>query len=370
MFYKPTTYPFFRGLLPPLTPILFILTGLLTTCAETLENPPKAFEPLPIQGADMSYLPQLRASGLALHNENHQAEDPLQILKRAGVNTIRFRLWKRQEGTESSLSSVQALCAEVRALGMKTLVSVHYSDTWADPGHQSTPPEWKSLPTEALIDSIYAYTRQVVSEIQPDYIQIGNEINQGLLWPAGHNQHPATMKTLLQSGIRAVREYSPKSKVILHYAGLDGAIDFFGSLSDLDVDILGISYYPIWHGKSLQLLKATCNGLYLTQHKPVLLAETAYPFTLSWDDWTTNIIGDTSQILPGFTASPQGQHDFLAQIRDILADVPQSAGFCYWGGEWISFRGKKATDGSSWENQAFWDFAQHRLPVLDVYSGY
>ena len=132
-------------------------------------------------------------------------------------------------------------------------------------------------------------------------------------------------------------------------------------------DIIGISYYPIWHGKNLNELKESLNLLSNTQNKKILIAETAYPFTLEWNDSTNNIIGLNSQISPEFSASPAGQRDFVNKIKNIISETPKGMGFCYRGGEWVSYEGKSATDGSYWENQAFWDFQNKPLPVLETF---
>ena len=99
-----------------------------------------------------------------------------------------------------------------------------------------------------------------------------------------------------------------------------------------------------------------------------LIAETAYPFTFAWNDWTNNIIGDSSQILPQFSASIQGQKDYLNKIKYIISNTPNGIGFAYWGAEFISFKGSEAKNGSSWENQALWDFTNKALPSMSVFN--
>lgn len=320
-----------------------------------------------LMGADVSYLPEIRASGLRLQRGT-QTEDMLLTLKNAGVNLIRLRLWKNPSSPTSGLATVKQLTQELRSMGFKSLISVHYSDTWADPAHQAKPAAWQGLNTRQLTDSVYAYTKHIASELRPDYIQIGNEINGGLLWPDGRSTNPITMKSLLSSGIRAVREVAPQTKILIHHAGTNGADAFFAGLSDLDYDIIGISYYPMWHGKDLGVLRQALGALTSKYQKPLLIAETAYPFTLGWNDYTNNVIGLPSQISEEYAPTPQGQRDFLLKLRSIINEVPNGLGFCYWGAEWVSFKGKTATDGSSWENQAFWDFENRSLPVLEAYQ--
>ena len=102
--------------------------------------------------------------------------------------------------------------------------------------------------------------------------------------------------------------------------------------------------------------------------KKIFIAETSYPFTLSWNDATTNIVGSASQILDEFPATPAGQKNYLLKIKDIIKSTDKGIGFCYWGSEWVSYKGKDSTNGSSWENQALWDFTNSALPAMDVYS--
>jgi arabinogalactan endo-1,4-beta-galactosidase len=263
---------------------------------------------------------------------------------------------------------VKNLSEEIKGLGLKVILTVHYSDSWADPAKQTKPAQWQGIPFNQLLDSVYVYTKKIISEIDPDYIQIGNEINSGLLWPDGNISNISQMKQILQKGITAVRETNTSTKIIIHYAGIENADWFFSNISELDYDLIGVSYYPIWHGKNLDSLKQILTSISNNQNKSVFIAETSYPFTLGWNDWTHNIVGLESQLLPQFPATPSGQKEFLLKIKEIISEVPKGIGFCYWGAEWVSYKGSTATDGSSWENQAFWDFENKSLPVLEVYK--
>lgn len=323
---------------------------------------------LEIKGADMSYLPEVRKSGLTFYNPNNQAEDMLTTLKNAGVNVIRLRLWKNPTDNTSGFETVKNLCTEIRSKGMKTLISVHYSDTWADPKAQTKPAIWSSISYSALKDSVYSYTQKIVQEMNPDYIQIGNEINGGLLWPDGDWNNPAQMKELLQKGISAVRSVNNTTKIIIHYAGYEYADDFFTNLFGMDYDIIGISYYPIWHGKNLDALKSSLTTIGTKHNKSILIAETSYPFTLSWNDYTNNVVGLNSQIIDQYPATPAGQKAYIEKLMQIMKSIPKGIGVCYWGAEWVSYKGTVATNASTWENQAFWDFTNKSLPVLEAFK--
>lgn len=323
---------------------------------------------LEIKGADLSFLTEIRQSGTVLYNQLNQQEDMLTTMKNAGINTVRLRIWKNPSSTNSNFETVKTLTKEIQNKGLKVLLTVHYSDSWADPSQQTKPTEWSNLSFTQLQDSVYLYTKQIISEINPDYIQIGNEINNGFLWNEGNISNISQMKTLLQKGISAVRETNPKTKIIIHFAGYDGANAFFSQISGLDYDIIGLSYYPNWHGKDLTALQQNLEAISNAQNKPIMIAETSYPFTLDWNDYTNNIIGNASQILSEYPATPQGQKDYLNKIKDIITKVTKGIGFCYWGAEWISYKGKTATNGSPYENQAFYNFNNQALPILDVYK--
>ena len=106
-----------------------------------------------------------------------------------------------------------------------------------------------------------------------------------------------------------------------------------------------------------------------TYGKEIVIAETAYPFTLEWNDWTNNIVGLEEQlILPDYPATEQGQRNFISAIKDISKETEKGIGFCYWGAELISWKGNQATDASPWENQAVFNFQNKALPVLEVFK--
>ncbi len=349
-------------------PQVIILILAIVSCTKPAIVAAPSEKTLEIKGVDISYLPELRKYNISIKNTSGIAEDMLTTLKNEGVNTCRIRLWVKPTNDNSSFNEVKALSQEVRNLGLKVWITVHYSDNWADPGKQTKPSQWAQANFAQLKDSVYAYTKKIVTEINPDYIQIGNEINSGLLWPDANISNITQMKAILQQGIKAVRDNQPRTKIMLHYAGYQYANSFFSNFLDLDFDIIGLSYYPFWHGKDLADFKLQLQNLGNATNKSIVIAETAYPFTLTWNDYTNNIIGLQNQILPEFDATPQGQKDFLAAIKTTITNTSKGIGFCYWGGEWVAFKGSTATDGSSWENQALWDFNFKALPALKIFN--
>lgn len=322
-----------------------------------------------IKAADMSYLPLIESEGTVFYNNQLVAEDALQTLKKSGCNTIRIRLWHSPSDDHSGFNEVKLLAQRVKSLGMKVWLTVHYSDTWADPGQQSKPSAWNNLSFNQLKSQFEQYTQQIVTQIHPDIIQIGNEINNGFVFPEGNlTNNESQFLSLLASASTVIRAQSPSTKIMLHYAGIQGASWFFSKTMAIDYDYIGLSYYPVWHGTDLNLLQQTLTSLGQTYSKKVLIAETSYPFTLGWNDWTNNVLGQTNQLHPNYPATLDGQKNFLEQIKTTIQQTPNGVGFCYWGAEWIAFRGTQASNGSSWENQALWDFNHKAVPAMAVFN--
>lgn len=355
---------------------LFVLLSVQLACSSSdspdepvVVDPPVVTDDF-IRAADISYLPEIETAGVVFTN-NGKAENMLTTLKNAGCNTIRIRLWKNPAGGHSGLTEVKALAARVKQAGLKVWITVHYSDTWADPGVQTTPAEWKNLSFADLKTAVATYTTSIVTEINPDIIQIGNEINDGLLWPQGKlGTNETQCIDLLKTASAAIRSKAPKTKIMIHYAGVKASDTdwFFTKVKAVDYDYIGLSYYPVWHGKDLTVVKSTIDALGTKFSKKVLIAETAYPFTLLHDDWTDNIVGQDDQLVSGYPATPEGQKSYVLAIKNLVKTSKSGIGFAYWGGEWVSFKGDEAKNGSTFENQAFYDFGNKALPVFQAFS--
>lgn len=336
-----------------------------------------------MRGADISILDKIEDNG-GMYTELGEAEDAITILKEGGINVIRFKLWHTPDEDYNTLFKVSEMAQRIKDHDLKFLLDIHYSDTWADPGHQTKPAAWQGLTYEILVDSVYQYSYDVVSMLKengtlPDLIQIGNEINCGMLWPSGHvcgdnnnEQQWSQLAGLINAGItgiEAVLEPSDSITTLIHYAsGNNGSCRwFFDSLIEAGVefDCMGLSYYSWWHG-SLDVLEFNVQDLSQRYDKKVFILETAYPWTLDWYDFTNNIIGMESQLHEGYPATVQGQEAFLNSLIDRVYGLPQEygAGVFYWSPEWIS------TDsfGSPWENLALFDFQGAVLPGLQAFN--
>ncbi|MFA7329854.1 MAG: glycosyl hydrolase 53 family protein [Candidatus Delongbacteria bacterium] len=335
-------------------------------------------------GADLSSLPRLQAAG-AVWTRDGAAVDPLDAMADQGWGLLRLRLWHTPQEPWQGLDSTLALARRGRAAGLDLLLDFHYSDTWADPGHQEPPAAWQGLALPALRDSVRGYTRRVLerfaaADCAPGWVQLGNEIDGGLLWPVGRVDGAwdtptqwSALRGLLQAASQGVDEAFPGAAAppgrLLHLAnsgweaGCRRWLDSMSTTDGPDFEGIALSYYPWWHGPPEQL-QLTLNSLAQRYGRDLFIVETAYPFTLGWDDDTHNLVGMENQLVPGFPATPAGQRAFLAMLRERLAAVPDGLGHALLGWEpaWIAAPGA----GSAVENLAWFDFGGQALPALGL----
>jgi len=346
-----------------------ILFLFIFSCSKKSRSPLEQEDYPFILSADLSSLPLVESKNIVFYNLNNKPEDLLTTLKNNGINTVRLRLWHTPQNENSGFSEVKTFSEKLHSMGFKVWLSVHYSDTWADPGHQIIPQAWEGIEYDILKDSISNYTTKIVKEINPDIFQIGNEINPGFLLPYGDINNETQFIGLLKTASEAIRNNSENCRIMIHYAGINGSDYFFSKMQSLDYDIIGLSFYPIWHGKDMEVLSNTINQVSDNYKKSIAIAETAYPFTLGWNDYTNNIIGLEDQIiLPDYPASPQGQKKFISTIINIVKNDSLGFGVSYWGAELIAFDGPTSENGSPWENQAFYDFDNTALPVIESFN--
>ncbi|MEP7322785.1 MAG: beta-galactosidase GalA [Saprospiraceae bacterium] len=240
-------------------------------------------------GADISFLPQLEDRGIKF-SDNGIEKDAIQIMKDHGFNYVRLRIFNepaRDSGYAPGkgycdLAYTKKMALRVKAAGMKLLLDFHYSDYWADPGKQYKPFAWKGQSFEELKKSLYDFTFRVMSELKaqgtmPDMVQVGNEINHGLVWPEGNVNNPDQMAQLILAGTAAVKAVNPNAILLLHLA-LGGQFDECSLILDQMVsrgvvfDIIGLSYYPKWHC-SLDDLRDNMNDLIRKYNKDVIVVE-------------------------------------------------------------------------------------------------
>ncbi len=369
--------------------ILFIQ---LTACSKSqapVDTPvvitPVIITPNPnfIRGVDLSFTTEIVGAGTKFYHNNQQIE-LLQFCAEKGINTVRLRLWHAPLDSRSSLTEVVAFSKTIVAKGLSIWLDIHYSDTWADPANQTKPAAWKNASILILKDSVYQYTSKVLAAFKTagvglKIVQVGNETNGGFLWNEGrvggsYDVNWGNYALLLKEGLRAVKDADTNTKTMVHFAGMDGSEWFFNNLNTQGVnfDYIGLSYYPIWHGKSLDAVSTQMNSLVSKYQKPVVIAETSYPFTLGWNDYTNNVVGLNSQIISDYPATPEGQNAYTKALIDLIKKMPnqQGMGLCWWAPEWVAFRGPTANNGSSMENLTLFDFTNNALPALNSLGAY
>jgi beta-galactosidase len=240
-------------------------------------------------GADISFLPQMEDRGMKFSDKGVE-KDPVLILKDHGFNYVRLRIFNdpaRDSGYSPKkgfcdLAHTKQMAKRVKEAGMKLLLDFHYSDYWADPGKQYKPAAWRNLSFEELKTAVYEYTKQVIQELKdqgttPDMVQIGNEINHGMLWPDGDISHPDSLAQLINAGTAAVKAVDPTIVMMLHVA-LGGqnheSVFFIDQMlaRGVSFDVIGESYYPKWHG-TLDDLRDNLNDLVRRYGKDVIVVE-------------------------------------------------------------------------------------------------
>jgi len=334
-----------------------------------------------IKGADVSFIPQIEDNG-GVYKEDGVSKDPLEIFKDHGINYIRLKLWHTPAENYNNLGKILSMANRIEAHGLKLLLDFHYSDTWADPRQQRKPKAWENIPFAALKDSVYQYTKNVIQALNtqgtpPAMVQIGNEINAGMLWNDGrvggnYDSNWPNFAALVKEGIRGVREscaFGDSIKIMIHIANAAKNSTcrwFFDNLiaNGVNFDVIGLSFYPWWHG-TLSQVKSNLNDLASRYKKDLIVVEYAYPWTLQWFDSQNNIVGSQSQLHVGYPASVDGQASFIRDLMNIVRQTKddRGKGLFYWAPEYIS----TPTFLSNWENNALFDFYGNVLKSMDVF---
>ncbi len=363
-----------------------------------------------IKGFDVSTLIEERACG-ARYFDGERQEDALKILAAKGGNSLRLRLWLDPydkdgapygAGTSDFAKLVQ-LAKEGKALGMGYLLDFHYSDFWTDPGKQYLPKAWEDFTLEEVEQALYDYTVKTLQDLAaldllPDMVQVGNEITNGILWPYGKWENTDTLISFINTGIRAVKSVCPDMKIMLHLdCGGNNArcrewFDAFVKKGE-DFDVIGLSYYPFWHG-TIDDLTFNMNDLAARYQKDIVVAEVSMGFTMEdyrpyegLDASCGKGMATKEHLLAGldFPMTKQGQADFMHRVLERIAAIPEGRGkgFYYWEPAWVPVPGCGwATEasllymndpgpcGNEWANQALFDYQGKALPALDVISAF
>ena len=282
-------------------------------------------------------------------------EDVITWTKQQGWNAARVRLFVNPEnasqehkgqGVVQDLEMVKTLGARIKAAGMQFMLDFHYSDTWADPAMQYTPAAWATLDDEALTQRVYEYTRDCLQALKaagatPDYIQTGNEISYGMLWgPVGtpDSQRKVCFTTspeenwvrfanLLKAAGRACREECPRAKIILHIERVPRVnvlLNFYNQMNSrgVDYDIIGLSYYPYYHGNLNVLTSALNSTSNSFQDKDIMIVETGYSYHYS--------MGGDYDFSSTWPLTTEGQSKFTTDLIAKLKPYSRLKGLFWW----------------------------------------
>ena len=245
------------------------------------------------KGADISWLTEMEAAGRKFYNSAGTEKECLELMKSLGMNTVRLRVWVNPSPAWNNAADVLAKALRAKNLGLRIMIDFHYSDSWADPGQQIKPAAWAAQDLTTLKTSIASHTTDVLTQLKnngvtPEWVQVGNETNNGMLWPEGKaSVSMANFAQLINAGSDAVKSVFPAAKVIVHLSnGWDNALFrwMFDGLTanGARYDVIGMSLYPTatnWSAYNTQAL-TNMNDMQSRYNKEVMVVEVG----MSWDN--------------------------------------------------------------------------------------
>ena len=373
--------------------------------AETVQIQPVKVAADFIKGADVSMLAEVEKHGGKFFDEHGNPQDAMAILKENGFNYIRLRLWvdpkdadgKPYGGGNNDLVTTIALAQRAKANGMKFLLDYHYSDFWTDPARQNKPKAWTNMNIDQLTEAVYQHTKTTMDAfakagVLPDMVQVGNEINGGMLWPEGKSwgQNGGEfdrLAGLLNAGIKAVKEHGDQIKIMLHLAEgtkNDTFIWWFDEITKRKVpfDIIGLSYYIYWNGP-MNALQYNMDDISKRYNKDLIVVEAAYGYTTANCDNAENNFTSKEADDAGYPATVEGQANYLHDLLQVVTKVPEGRGkgVFYWepawlptpGATWATKAGMKYNsddwkEGNARENQSLFDCQGKVLPSIKAFN--
>lgn len=363
-----------------------------------------------IKGADISTLVEVEKCGAKFYNNGKEGE-LLDILKSYGINSVRIRLWhnpydeagKPYGAGTNDITVMLELAKRAKAHNMSILLDIHYSDFWADPGKQLKPKAWQGFTVDELEKAVYDYTIEVMNvckenDCVPQMVQVGNELTNGMLWPEGKVPEYDNLARFISAGIRAVKHVVPDTKIMIHLDN-GGNNELYRKWFDEyikrgeDFDVIGMSYYPFWHG-SFDALAYNMSDMAKRYEKDIIIAEVSMGYTMQdYKEYEGLADKDrkgmaTKQELVDkieYPMTKQGQSDFMEKLMKCISDIPNGRGwgFYYWEPAWIPVSGSGwATEaslaymndngpcGNEWANQALFDYNGNALLALEAIKNY
>ena len=369
-----------------------------------------------VKGMDLSTLLELERLG-AKYYDGGKERDILDIMKDYDVDTIRLRIWNDPWGEnhesygagENDVPTTLKIAKRVSEKGFGVLMNFHYSDFWDDPGKQIKPKAWEGMTVTELEQAVYDFTFETMELFKKEgvnitMVQVGNELSNGLLWPEGKIDVDAgigeydNIAKFVSAGIRAVRKSNPDIPVMIHLDN-GGNNELYRRWFDNyvargeDFDLIGLSYYPFWHGTMDQLIN-NMNDIAVRYHKDLIIAEVSMGYTME-DYKAYEKLSDSER--KGYATKPalvekiefpmtkEGQADFMRTLLSRLEEVAEhrARGFFWWEPAWIPVAGSGwATPaslaymhdpgpcGNEWANQALFDYDGNALTTLAVIRDY
>ena len=267
-----------------------VLVSLLFSCS-TSKNVQATAKDSFSKGADVGWLPQMEATGYKFYDTDGTEKDCLQLLKDRGMNTIRLRVWVNPNDDKASghCSKEETVVMALRAqkMGMRIMIDFHYSDSWADPAKQFKPKAWENHTFSELMTDVYDHTFDVLSALKavgvtPEWVQVGNEIPGGMLWPEGSTKNWSQLAQLLNKGYEATKAIDAKIKVIVHVDEGNNNEKFRwffdnATANNVKYDVIGLSYYPFWikkdYTETIADLAYNLNDMVARYNKEVMIVE-------------------------------------------------------------------------------------------------
>lgn len=387
---------------------------------EPVAGIPKDFS----MGIDISTIQKIIEGGGKFYNSEGKRESIYKLLRDNGFNYIRLRLWNEpfqydSEGKRLSygggacdIETIKEIAVDAKGLGFKMLLNFHYSDFWADPAYQVIPKMWKNIETaEGISKALYDYTYETVltfcaAGAKPDMVQVGNEITSGMFLQKGgeddgtfdkagyakyissrteasgavsapyiRGNGKTNLVMYVKSGAEAVKAVDASILVMLQLAKemteTDFMKEFYHTFDSVPFDIIGLSYYPRWHGSTASLKHALMLLSEEFPDKRVAVAEVSYAYTYEYNENACNQF-DEQFALADYEVSVQGQANLY---RDVIAAVAEVGAACFgvfvWEGAWLPIKGvgwASHNTKSSWSNQAFFGYGGKVLPSIEVYK--
>jgi len=274
---------------------------LLLSCSNTPEVVEPVIEP-PVskfaKGADISWITEMEAAGRKFYDKSGKETECFALMKALGMNSIRLRVWVNPSPAYNNTADVVVKALRAKSLGFRIMIDFHYSDNWADPGKQTKPAAWNSLDLAGLKSAIGTHTSEVLTELKkngitPEWVQVGNETNDGMLWPTGRaSTNMSNFAQMINAGYDAVKAVFPEAKVIVHISnGYDNQLFrwMFDGLkaNGAKYDVIGMSLYPTYApdfatggwAKVNQQCLTNMNDMVTRYNKEVMIVEVGMP----WD---------------------------------------------------------------------------------------